>query len=59
MNNNQKAAAHIVAVPIQFAIHSKVDSALKQNNVGPVGRGVAQAILFGIGLWVHGTIEDS
>ncbi len=59
MNNNQKLAAHVVAVPVQFVIHSEVDSALKQNNVGPVGRGIAHAILFGIGLWVHGTIENS
>ncbi len=57
MNNNQKAAAHIVAIPVQLAIHSKVDSTLKQNNVGSLGRGIAQAVLFGIGLLAHSAIE--
>jgi hypothetical protein len=59
MNSNQKAVAHLIAVPLQFSIHTKVDSSLKQNGVGPVGRGIAQAILFGIGLWAHGAIENS
>ncbi|MHB1493501.1 MAG: hypothetical protein ACYCSG_06515 [Thermoplasmataceae archaeon] len=59
MNQNQKTAAHIILIPAQIAIHTKVDSSLKQNGVGPVGRGIAQAILFGIGLWAHGAIEDS
>lgn len=59
MKNNQKAAVHLIAIPIQIVAHSKVDSTLKQNNVGLLGRGIAQAILFGIGLWVHNTVKNS
>ena len=59
MNDNQKAVVHLAAIPFQAAVHSRVDSALKQNGVGTVGRSIAQLILLGIGIWAHGAIENS
>ena len=59
MNDNQKAVVHLAAIPVQVAIHSRVESTLKQNGVGTVGRSIAQLILLGIGIWAHGAIENS
>ena len=58
MNQNQKAAAHIILIPAQIAVHSKVDESLKNNGVGVVGRGLAQIILIGLGVAVHGVVES-
>jgi hypothetical protein len=59
MNQNQKAAAHIILIPAQIAVHSKVDESLKNNGVGVVGRGLAQIILIGLGVAVHGAVESA
>ena len=58
MNQNQKAAAHTILIPVQIAVHSKVDESLKNNGVGVVGRGLAQIILIGLGVAVHGVVES-
>lgn len=59
MQKNQKIAAHIILIPAQIAVHSKVDKLLKNNGVGVVGRGLAQIILTGLGVAVHGAVESA
>ena len=59
MNQNQKATAHILLIPAQIAVHSKVDESLKNNGVGFVGRGLAQIIMIGLGVAVHGVVESA
>ena len=59
MNQNQKAAAHIILTSAQIAVHSKVDESLKNNGVGVLGRGLAQIILIGLGVAVHGAVESA
>jgi hypothetical protein len=58
MNKNQKTATHIILIPAQIVMHSKVDESLKNNGVGVVGRGLAQIILIGLGVAVHGVVES-
>ena len=59
MNQNQKAATHIILIPAQIAVHSRVDESLKNNGVGVVGRGLAQIILIGLGAVVHNAVENA
>ena len=59
MNKDQKAVAHIVAIPIQVAIHNGVDASLRKSGVGNLGRGLAQLALIGLGLVAHNIIENS
>jgi len=59
MKQNQKAATHIILILAQIAVHSKVDKSLKNNGVGVVGRGLAQIILIGLGIAVHGAVESA
>ena len=59
MNQNQKAAAHIILIPAEIAVHSKVDESLKNNGVGVLGRGLAQIILIGLGAVIHGAVESA
>lgn len=59
MQKNQKIAAHIILIPAQIAVHSKVDKLLKNNGVGVVGRWLAQIILTGLGVAVHGAVESA
>jgi hypothetical protein len=59
MNQNQKTAAHIILIPAQIAVHTKVNESLKRNGVGIVGRGLAQIILIGLGAAVHAAVENA
>jgi hypothetical protein len=59
MNQNQKAAAHVILVSAQIVVHSKVDESLKNSGVGFVGRGLAQIILIGLGATLHGAVESA
>ena len=59
MNRDQKTAAHIILIPAQMAVHSKVDEMLKNNGVGVFGRVLAQITLTGIGVAVHGAVESA
>ena len=59
MQKNKKIAVHIILVPAQIAVHSKVDKLLKNNGVGVVGRWLAQIILTGLGVAVHSVVENA
>lgn len=59
MNENQKTATHLILIPVQMAVHSEVDESLKNDGVGVVGRGLAQIILIGLGVALHGAVESA
>jgi hypothetical protein len=59
MNKNQKGVTHVLLIPAQVVVHTKVDEALKNNGAGTVGRALAQLVLLGLGAAVHSAVENS
>lgn len=58
MENNTKILLHTAAIPFQVVLHGEMDNLLMKNNIGNVGRSIAQILLLGFDVLIHNEIAD-